>query len=83
MSSEVIVFTQPGCPTCNQLKKYLENRHVAFTERDVSADESAYQELHDRGYAATPLTVIGEVEILGLNRAKFDAVLGAPQGVTS
>jgi len=73
-----IVYTQPGCPACHQVKSFLKAREVPYEERDVSSDEAAFQELHDRGYAATPLTVIGEHEILGLNRQRFEAVLEEP-----
>jgi glutaredoxin len=78
MSESVIVYSQPGCPTCHQVKSYLQNRGVEFEERNVAADEKAYEELHERGYAATPLTVIGRHEILGMNRTRFEAVLGRP-----
>ena len=72
---EVIVYSQPGCPTCAQVKSFLKARGVEYTERDVSSDEAAYRELEARGYAATPVTVVGDVEILGMNRARFEKVL--------
>lgn len=75
----ITVFTQPGCPTCMQVKSYLKGRGLAFDERDVRADDAALQELQDRGYAATPLTIVDGQEILGMNRAKFESVLGARQ----
>jgi glutaredoxin len=73
---EVVIYTQPGCPTCSQVKAFLKSRGVAYVEKNVREDEAAWQELHDRGYAATPLTVVRGTEILGLNRTKFEAVLG-------
>ncbi|MHB2017514.1 MAG: glutaredoxin family protein [Candidatus Xenobia bacterium] len=68
---EAIIFTQTGCPTCESVKAFLTARGVAWQERDVSHDAAAFDELHARGYRATPLTVIGEAEILGLDRRKF------------
>jgi len=76
----VTVYTQPGCPTCMQVKAYLKARGVAFDERDVRADDAALQALHDRGYAATPLTIVDGREILGMNRTKLEAAL-APRTV--
>ncbi|MBM3460559.1 MAG: glutaredoxin family protein [Armatimonadetes bacterium] len=73
----VIVFSQPGCPACGQVKSYLTAQGVPFEERNVQADEQAWQELHDRGYSATPLTLVNGEEILGFNRAKLDRVLAA------
>lgn len=72
----VTIFTQPGCPTCVQLKSYLKSHGIEYVERDVSADPSAFAELHERGYAATPLTIVGEREVLGMNRTRLDAILG-------
>ncbi len=79
----VTVFTQPGCPTCAQVKGYLKGRGVEFSERNVQADESAMEELHERGYSATPLTLVGDVEILGMNRTKFEKALGAASEIMS
>lgn len=72
----ITVFTQPGCPTCTQVKSYLKGRGLAFEERDVRADDAALQDLHERGYAATPLTIVDDQEILGMNRSRFESVLG-------
>ena len=73
----IVVFSQPGCPTCQQVKAYLSSRELPFEERDVSSDESAFNELQARGYAATPLTIVGDIEILGMNRVRFGQVLGS------
>lgn len=75
----ITVFTQPGCPTCTQVKSYLKARGLVFDERDVRADDAALQELQHRGYAATPLTLVDGQEILGVNRAKFEQALGSRQ----
>lgn len=78
----VTVFSQPGCPTCAQVKAFLKARGVEYTERDVSSDEEAMRELDERGYSATPLTVVGDTEILGMNRVKFEKVLPAREEVS-
>ncbi len=75
--TDVTIFTQPHCPSCHQVKAFLHARGVSFHERDVAADETAMRELHERGYAATPLTVVGDQEILGMNRTRFEQVLGS------
>ena len=75
-SPRIVIFSQPGCPTCQQVKAYLSGRGLSYEERDVSSDEAAFNELQERGYAATPLTVVGDVEILGMNRIKLNNALG-------
>lgn len=79
---QVTVFSQPGCPTCAQVKSFLKARGVAYVDRDVSTDEAAMNELEERGYSATPVTVIGDVEILGMNRVRFEKALPAPAEAT-
>lgn len=76
-SKTVIIFTQAGCPACHQVKSFLKARGVTYVERDVQTDEAAMAELRARGYAATPLTLVGDVEVLGMNRQKLEAALGA------
>jgi glutaredoxin len=72
----ITIFSQPGCPTCMQVKSYLSGRSLTYIERDITQDEAAMAELYERGYSATPLTLIGEVEVLGFNRTKLESVLG-------
>ena len=81
-SPQIVVFSQPGCPTCAQVKSFLKARNLDFVDRDVSTDEEAMRELEERGYSATPVTVVGDVEILGMNRVRFDKVLPARTDVT-
>lgn len=71
----VTIFSQPGCPTCMQVKSYLQARSVGYTERDITTDEQAMAELFDRGFSATPLTLIGDLEVLGFNRPKLESAI--------
>jgi hypothetical protein len=48
---------------------------VAFTERDVSLDEQAMSWLEDRGFYATPVTVIDGTAVVGFNKTRLDALL--------
>ncbi len=58
------------------MKEFLHERGVAYTEKDVSADEQALEELLQMGYSATPVTVIDGEAVVGFNRAKLDQLLG-------
>ncbi|MDR7554747.1 MAG: glutaredoxin family protein [Armatimonadota bacterium] len=57
------------------MKEFLHERGVAYTEKDVSADEQALEELLQMGYSATPVTVIDGEAVVGFNRAKLDQLL--------
>lgn len=80
---EVTLFSQPGCPTCVQVKSFLKARGVMYNDRDVSTDDGAMSDLEKRGYSATPLIVVGDVEILGMNRIQLDKAFPARAEVTS
>jgi glutaredoxin len=57
------------------VKEFLHERGVAYTEKDVSADEQALEELMQMGYSATPVTVIDGEAVVGFNRAKLEQLL--------
>jgi glutaredoxin len=41
MATRVLLFTQPGCLSCELTRVFLEANEVAFEERDISADPEA------------------------------------------
>jgi glutaredoxin 3 len=57
------------------VKEFLSQKGVEFTERNVSVDQQARDDLRGLGYAATPVTVIGDEKIIGYNRRKIEAAL--------
>jgi glutaredoxin 3 len=59
------------------VKEFLHQRGVAFTEKDVNADEQALGELEAKGFFATPVTVIDGEAVVGFNRARLEALLGS------
>jgi len=42
---EIVVYSTPTCGYCHQLKRFLAQRGVNYTERDVSADPAAAAEM--------------------------------------
>lgn len=58
------------------MKEFLHQKSVTFTEKDVSADEQALDELMKMGFSATPVTVIDGEAVVGFNRAKLEQLLG-------
>jgi glutaredoxin 3 len=57
------------------VKEFLSQKGFTYTERNVSTDEAARNELRSMGYAATPVTVIAGEKIIGYNRKKIEAAL--------
>ncbi len=58
------------------MKEFLHQRGVAFSERDVTQDDDALEEVMRLGVAATPVTVIDGVPVVGFNKARLEELLG-------
>jgi glutaredoxin len=61
---------------CSKVKEYLSQKGVEFTERDVSKDEDAINELKKLGVMTTPVTVIDGEMVVGFDQQKFEQLLG-------
>lgn len=73
----VVLFTHPDCPPCHILKLFLEEKGVAFEERDIAADPAAVRELTEKYNShSTPTLVIGEEVLIGFDPERIDEILG-------
>jgi glutaredoxin len=84
MTLKIILFTQAGCLSCELMKVYLEARELAFTERDISTDPAAHQEMVDEYDSLTTPTLVvfsgetGEV-IVGFDPERLDELIAAAE----
>ncbi len=88
MTLKIILFTQPRCLSCELLKVYLEARELDFTERDISTDPAARQEMvdeHDSLTTPTLVVVSGETAevIVGFDPERLDELLAAAEPAES
>jgi glutaredoxin len=79
-TSRVVIFTQPGCISCELMKFFLEAKEIAFEERDISADVEARRAMTDQyDSSETPTLVIffGEKEevVVGFDPVRLDQFL--------
>ena len=77
----ITLYTTPGCSACAAVRRYLEQKELAFEEKDVSSD-SAYLEEMKRvaGVRIAPVTVIGTQAFYGTfeqQRPQLEAALAA------
>ena len=61
---------------CGKVKEFLSQNNIAFTERNIAADEAALAELEQLGYMTTPVTVIDGEVVVGFDRPKLERLLG-------
>jgi glutaredoxin len=62
---------------CSKVKEFLSQKGVNFTERDVSKDENAVNELKKMGVMTTPVTTIDGKMVVGFDQQKLEQLLGA------
>ncbi len=73
----LVIYTQPSCGYCQELKDYLRKNNIAFEEKDITKDRSAWDELLNKYKArATPLVVYGDKTMLGFNPDELQKMLG-------
>jgi glutaredoxin 3 len=72
----VTVYTMHGCNACNNAKEFLTRNGVEFTERNVSEDSEAREELLALGYRAAPVIIVDNLAMLGFDAEKLKHFLG-------
>lgn len=74
----IILFTQPGCFSCELMRIYLEAREIAFEERDISKDPEARRTMTEtHGSNETPTMLIDGEPLIGFDPALLDQILDA------
>ena len=80
--ANVLLFTQPGCLSCELMRIFLEANEIAFDERDISIDLDARRtmtEKYDSTETPTLVFVSGEKEdvIFGFDPVQLDHYLAS------
>jgi glutaredoxin len=74
----IILFTQPGCLSCELMRIYLEAREVLFEERDISKDPDARRTMTETyGSNETPTMLIDGEVLIGFDPGLLDQILDA------
>jgi glutaredoxin len=77
--TRVLLYTQPGCLSCELMKIFLEAKEIAFEERDISGPEARREMTDQYDSSETPTLVIflGETEevIVGFDPVRLDQYL--------
>lgn len=73
--ANVVVYTSSTCPYCVSAKDYLNEKGVAYTEKNVQTDKEARKELMAMGHMGVPVLVIDGEEVVGFDKAKIDSLL--------
>ena len=75
----ILLFTQPGCFSCELMRIYLEARELAFEERDISRDLEARRTMSETyGSNETPTMLLDGEVIIGFDPSLLDQIFDAP-----
>lgn len=58
----VVVYSKSNCMQCNFTKKFLEDRGVPFTAKDVEKNISALEEVKQLGFTSLPVVIAEGIE---------------------
>ena len=80
MSDTVTVFVRPGDPASEATLRYLDQRGIAYTKRDVLSDPSATAILFGRlGKVVVPVVQVGERLLVGHDPVQLARFLPRPE----
>ena len=57
------------------MKEFLHQKGITFTDRDVTQDDAAFEDVMRMGFAATPVTLIDGEAVVGFNKARLEQLL--------
>ena len=60
---------------CGKVKEFLSQNKIEFTDRNITADETALQDLEKLGYMSTPVTLVEGEVVVGFDRVKLENLL--------
>lgn len=81
--STAIVYSSTNCHYCGQLKQYLNDQGIDYEERNIDTNPEHAQQLESMGLMSVPVTVIGDMQILGLNPSRIRKALAAVSAASS
>jgi len=73
----VMVYSTPTCPYCRQVKEFLTQHNISFTDKNVAADISARDEMKAKSSSlGVPVIDVDGTVVVGFNRTKLQELLG-------
>ena len=76
-NKNVMVYSTPTCPYCRQVKEFLTQNNISFTDKNVATDISARDEMKAKSSSlGVPVIDIDGTVVIGFNRTKLQELLG-------
>jgi glutaredoxin 3 len=72
----VIVYSTSTCPWCTVVKNFLKQNNIEFTEKNVSNDQKAAEEMIEKsGQMGVPVVDIDGKIVIGFDKRKIEQLL--------
>lgn len=71
----IIVYSAPGCSTCELVKNFLKEKNLDFEVRDLLANRDYQKEVEALGLLGIPVTVINGKAIKGFDPIALERML--------
>ncbi len=76
-AKSITVYSADWCGYCHAVKKYLDDKKIAYTEKNVDENPAYAQEAVDKsGQMGIPVVDIDGKVIVGFDRMKINSALG-------
>lgn len=70
----VTVYTNPNCVQCDQTKRYLDKKNIAYTAVDLSQDKEALDMVLELGFKSVPVVITDHDKWSGFRLEKLNAI---------
>ena len=77
---DITIYSTSWCGYCKMAAKYLNDKKIAFSEKNIEEDADAYKELMGKiggDFRGVPVIDIDGQIVLGFDRPKIDAAIAA------
>ncbi|MFT9850452.1 glutaredoxin family protein [Aneurinibacillus sp. REN35] len=71
----IIVYSAPGCSTCELVKNYLTDKGYTFEVRDLLSNQEYQKEVEAFGIMGIPVTVVNGKAVKGFDPAELNQLL--------
>ncbi|WP_436861347.1 glutaredoxin family protein [Staphylococcus caeli] len=72
--NQIIIYTQNDCPPCTFIKNYLNDKGIAFTEKNISHTQYR-SEMIDYDAFATPFILLNDEPMYQIDMDKLNDTL--------
>ncbi|EQK45248.1 glutaredoxin family protein [[Clostridium] bifermentans ATCC 638] len=72
---KIEIFSSDKCKQCIELKKYLKEKNINYTEYNISGNDENRKTLINLGYMSVPVLLIDGNHVLGFDKSRIDSLL--------